>query len=100
MFARVTIFREPADEAIRVTKDRVVPVVLSLPGSLGGFFLVNRKTGKTLSMTLWDTQEHLDASAAPIAELRATRSAEVPGSKLLDLEEYEVVFHPRLARTA
>jgi hypothetical protein len=99
MFARVTIFREPADEAIRVTKDRVVPVVLSLPGSLGGFFLVNRKTGKTLSMTLWDTQ-HLDASAAPIAELRATRPAKVPGSELLDLEEYEVVLHPPLARTA
>lgn len=100
MFARVTTFKEPADEAIRVTKDRVVPVVLSLPGSLGGFFLVNRETGKTLSMTLWDTKQHLEGSAAPIEALRATRPAEVPGSELLDLEDYEVVLYPPRAKTA
>lgn len=97
MFARVTIFKEPVDEGIRVTRDRVVPVVLGLSGSKGGFFLVNRKSGKTLSLTLWESEEALRASEAPIAKLRAERVVEIPGSETLVVDEYEVIFHPRLA---
>jgi len=65
MFARVSLFKEPVDDAIRVTRERVVPVVLSLPGSRGGYFLVNRQEGRTISITLWASQDALDASAAP-----------------------------------
>jgi hypothetical protein len=94
MFARVSLFKEPVDDAIRVTRERVAPVVLSLPGSRGGFFLVNRQEGRTLSLTLWESQEALDASAAPIAQLRAERPQHVPGSELVDIGEYEVVLAP------
>jgi hypothetical protein len=69
-------------------------VVLGLPGSRGGFFLVNREEGKTLSLTLWENREALDASSAEIARLRDERPADVPGSELMDLNEYEVVFAP------
>jgi len=64
MYARVTTFREPVDDAIRVTREEVVPVVLGLPGSRGGFFLVNRDAAKTLSLTLWESQDALNASRA------------------------------------
>lgn len=94
MFARVSLFREPVDDAIRVTRERVVPIVLGLPGSRGGFFLVNREEGKTLSLTLWESQEALDSSAAPIAQLRDERPQHVPGSELVDFCEYEVVLAP------
>jgi hypothetical protein len=94
MFARVSSFREPVDDAIRVTREIVVPVVLSLPGSRGGYFLVNREEGRTLSITLWESQEALDSSAAPIAQLRDERPHHVPGSELVDICEYEVVLAP------
>lgn len=94
MYARVTTFREPVDDAIRVTREQVVPVVLGLPGNRGGFFLVNRNEGKTLSLTLWESREALDASAGSIERLRGERTRDVPGSELLELEEYEVVLAP------
>jgi hypothetical protein len=94
MFARVTQFRESVDDAIRVTSERVIPVVLDLRGSRGGFFLVNREEGRTVSITLWQDREALDASEIPIAQLRAERSQHVPGSELVDVCEYEVIFAP------
>jgi hypothetical protein len=98
MYARVTIFREPVDDAIRVTREQVVPVVLGLPGSKGGFFLVNRDEAKTISLTLWESREALDASAGPIEKLRDERTRDVPGSELLELEEYEVALAPPWAQ--
>jgi hypothetical protein len=94
MFARVTLLKEPADDAIRVTRDQVIPVVLNLPGSRGGYFLVNREEGKTLSLTLWEDRGALDASAAAIAKMREERPHLIPGSEVMDLCEYEVVFAP------
>lgn len=94
MFARVTQFKESVDDAIRVTREQVIPGVLDLAGSKGGFFLVNRKEGRTLSLTLWEDQGALDASAAAIAQLRAQRPQHVPGSEVLDLCDYEVIFAP------
>jgi hypothetical protein len=94
VFARVTLLKESADDAIRVTRERVIPVVLGLPGSKGGFFLVNRDEGKTLSLTLWEDRGALDASAAAIAQLRAERPQHVPGSEVVDVCEYEVIFAP------
>ena len=94
MFARVSLFHESVDDAIRVTREHVVPVVLGLPGSRGGFFLVNREEERTLSLTLWESREALDASAAAIAQLRAERPQHVPGSELVDFGEYEVVLAP------
>ena len=94
MYARVTTFREPVDDAIRVKREQVVPVVLDLPGNRGGFFLVNRDEAETLSLTLWESREALDASAGHIERLRGERTRDVPGSELLELEEYEVVLAP------
>ena len=74
MFARVTLLKESADDAIRVTGERVIPVVLGLPGSRGGFFLVNRDEGRTLSLTLWEDRGALDASAAAIACAQSVRN--------------------------
>ena len=94
MFARVTLFKESVDDAIRVTTERVIPVVLGLPGSRGGFFLVNREEGRTLSLTLWEDRGSLDASADAIAQLRAERPRHVPGSEVVDFCEYEVILAP------
>ena len=94
MFARVTLFKETVDDAIRVTSEQVIPVVLGLPGSRGGFFLVNREEGKTLSLTLWEDRAALATSEVAIAQLRAERPRQVPGSEVVDLCEYEVIFAP------
>lgn len=94
MFARVSLFHESVEDAIRVTREHVVPVVLGFPGSRGGFFLVNREEETMLSLTLWESREALDACAAAIAQLRAERPQHVPGSELVDFGEYEVVLAP------
>lgn len=60
MFARVTIFQTKSgkiDEAIKIYKENVNPVRRGQKGSSAAYFLTDRKTGKGMAITLWDTEE-------------------------------------------
>jgi len=64
MYARVTIVQiQPGrmDEAIRIYRDSVVPAAKQQKGSKGTYLLTDRKTGKGISVTLWETEADMTA---------------------------------------
>lgn len=103
MFARVTTVRgapNRMDEGICYFQEQVVPTVEALDGFQGAYLLINRKSGKTVRITLWETEEALQASAAVVAQIRR-EGAEVlrdwrdPLPDQPVIEVYEVAVTPR-----
>jgi hypothetical protein len=72
MFARVITSEgkpEQVETVLRYFRENIEPAARKAAGFKGAYFLVDRKSGKTLGMALWDTEEHLQASAQMTAEL-------------------------------
>ena len=94
MFARVSTFQGSADqttEGIRVAREQILPVARLQDGFKGLFILFDRESGRSLSVTLWETEEDMHASEE--AALRArTESAEAAGDVVVGVERYEVVL--------
>lgn len=64
MFARLNLNQvsvENVDAVIRIWEDNVLPVTRSQKGFCGAYLLTDRKTGKGISITLWESEE--DAAA-------------------------------------
>jgi len=60
MFARLGTYQfniDKLDEAVKRYEDRVIPALKSQKGFRGGYMLSDRKAGKGVSMTLWDSEE-------------------------------------------
>jgi len=60
MFARLTIMEgdtDRIDEGIELYRDSVVPAAKSQKGFREILLLVDRKTGKAISIALWDSKE-------------------------------------------
>jgi len=60
MFARVTkvqVKMTKLDVSVKLYEDSVIPAAKSHKGFRGAYLLTNRKTGKGISMTLWDSEE-------------------------------------------
>ncbi len=62
MFARVSIIQvksDQIDEAIKIYAESVTPARKAQKGSRGAYLLTDRKTGKGMAITLWDSEEDL-----------------------------------------
>lgn len=59
-----------ADKAIANFREIIVPSIKKQPGSRAAHFFVNRQTGKTFAGSVWETEQDLQRSEAPIGELR------------------------------
>jgi heme-degrading monooxygenase HmoA len=60
MFARLTIAETKIawiDKFAKIYEESVVPAAKKQKGYCGAYFLVDRKTGKGISVTLWDCEE-------------------------------------------
>ena len=60
MFARVTTVQvniDKLDEATKIYEESVIPAAKSQKGFRGAYLLTDRKTGKGISMTLWESEE-------------------------------------------
>ena len=90
MHARVTHSRvDPTkvDELIQMITANLVPVVKKQAGFKGGFWMFDRKTGKRISVTLWENEHALQSSDALATQVR---DGGPPGLQIIDVEEYEV----------
>ena len=94
MFARVSTFQGPPDrtaEGIRVAREQILPAARLQDGFKGIYLLYDSESGKSLSITLWETEEDMKASEE--AALRArTESAQTTGDVILSVERYEVAL--------
>lgn len=97
MFARVSIIEgspEQIDESIRQTREKIIPEARKMRGFKGLYQLVDRKTGKEMAITLWETEADLNASAEAANRLRAQAIQVVAATQPAKVEVYEVVVQP------
>ena len=70
MFVRLVSAQVGIDklnEGIMIWKEKDMPLTESVKGYIGAYCLVDRKSGKVISLTLWDSEE--DAIADEQSEL-------------------------------
>lgn len=93
MFARLTTIQgktDKIDDAIRVVENDVIPAAKVMAGFKNGYWCVDRKTGKMLSLALYATEKDLDASEAAVSQLRNT-STEKLGFEVKGVERFEMI---------
>ena len=93
MHARVTHFKgEPTkvDEGIRRIKEIVVPGAKKLPGFKGGYWFLDRKTGKGFGVTLFESEEAVRLSEDAAIQMRE-QAASTGATEITAVERYEVV---------
>jgi hypothetical protein len=96
MYARVVTSQflpGTMDERIRINRDSIVPLAKRQEGFQGAFLLVDRSTGKSVVITLWDTEASMLAAAPgsylPESTRREVTALLVPGAPYIT-EHYEV----------
>ena len=92
MFARISTFKgkpEEVDKGISVVKEQVLPKLRSIKGFKGFSFLVDRKSGKTIGITYWDTEQDLKASEESANKIR-TDTAKSANEEIVSVERFEV----------
>jgi hypothetical protein len=65
MFGRVTYVQAPegkVEEGLDLWRTNVLPITMERDGFTGVISMIDRKTGKALSITMWDVEEDLIAS--------------------------------------
>jgi len=95
MYARVSRYEVPVDnlaEDIRGAAD-TEKRVSDLPGALGLYYLVDRESGRTMSVTLWENEQAMRDSESASTQIRQDTSSSVQ-AKIVGIERYEVVTQP------
>lgn len=98
MFARVTTIQAPpesTEEAIIVTREKAIPQARQIAGFKGALSLVDRTTGKGLTITLWESEEALKTSDEAANQIRSDAVAAVTGAEVVSVDRYEVAIDER-----
>jgi hypothetical protein len=93
MFARLTMLQgspERADEGIRFIEETVLPGAKQQAGFQGGYWGLDRATGKAMALTLWESEQAMRDSAAMAQQFRDEGARDI-GGQVLSVETYEVV---------
>jgi heme-degrading monooxygenase HmoA len=93
VFARVTRLKgDPArvDESIQFAREQILPRARQMQGWKGVVSLADRGTGDGLLITLWETEEAMNASAEQAKGLRAESYSEGEGET--GVHGYEVMM--------
>ena len=97
MWARVTTVQGDPDKLDSMLDDltnQVMPQVRELrdQGYRGMYVLTDRASGRSLTMTLWDSEESLRASEDRANAIRSG-AVERTGEQLVGVERFEVALH-------
>ena len=95
MFARVTTMKgspNNVDDGIREFKNQPQRYGRQ-DGFIGKYLLVDRTSGEMISITLWETEGHLQATAATASQQRQ-RNVQAAAAAPPSVAIYEVAFHP------
>jgi heme-degrading monooxygenase HmoA len=77
------------DEGLRYLREEILPTGKDDPGFKGLIALGDRNSGKTLSITLWESEEEMHATEQDANQLRSAWS-EASGQEVASVESYEV----------
>lgn len=93
MFARLTIIQgkpEMVSKAEETVQSAVIPAAQRIPGFKGGYWLIDRETGKAATVTFFSSREELEESEAEADRIR-TEAMKKIGATVISVEEYEVL---------
>ncbi len=94
MFARVSTFQgspERVDEGIKIAEEQALPAAKALEGFKGMLMLVDRDAGKSIAVTLWESEEAMNASVEAANKIRGD-VASAAGEQIVSVEQYEVAI--------
>ncbi|AWK12099.1 hypothetical protein DDQ41_27845 [Streptomyces spongiicola] len=94
MFARLSRYEGspvPPEGDLSAHAETIVQQVRGLPGFLGVYWLVDRATGKAVSLTLWEDEETMRASEENADRIRVD-TARREGQRIVSVDRYEVGF--------
>ena len=99
MFARVTSTSAPPEGAIRginYLRETVHPLLRRQAGYKGTYYLLNRETGKALTIDLWGTNEDIGRSEALYNQIsaQARKDYNLPEDHPFVIDLYEVALTP------
>jgi quinol monooxygenase YgiN len=92
MFARVSNYETPLqhlDAAVEAF-GQVIEEIRAAPGLHGAYVLMDRATGRTVTISFWDTRETMEASRVDASILRSDAVQSLGGVQL-SVDEYDVV---------
>lgn len=90
-FLRVESDPADTDAAIVFWTDVALPASAAHAGICSAELLIDRATGKGLSITGWKTQEDLDAALPALSALREQALAAVPSAQVTGVEQFTLV---------
>jgi heme-degrading monooxygenase HmoA len=96
MFASLSTFQGPPDQidqGVRYAQENIVPTLQEVEGFEGVYLLVERQSGKVLTITLWESEEAMRASEEEAKQLQSEHRGEWrQGGGGVD--RYEVAISP------
>jgi heme-degrading monooxygenase HmoA len=98
MFASVSTYQGPPDqidEGLRYAQENIVPSLQEVEGFEGLYLLVDRQSGKVLTITLWESEEE----ATQLRSEHRGQWDQVPttgagSQEVAGVERYEVAISP------
>jgi len=94
MFARVSEVTAPVerlDDGVAQFRDSVVPAMRDMTGFVRAYLLVDRVGGKSLSISVWDSEESMRASEEAANQLRNQFAGNIGGQATASRYEIAVV---------
>ena len=94
MFARIVTYTQAdpspgrIEEGLRRTRERL-PGLRQLDGNEGGYFFVDRNSGKAIFISLWESEQAMQRSDELMRPFRAEMSGTFAANRV-DMEYYEV----------
>jgi heme-degrading monooxygenase HmoA len=91
--ARVTHLEgspDRTDQGIKMIEEQIIPEAKKLPGFKGGYWCMDRETGKGMSITLWESLEALRATEQTAGQLRESARQEMDAPEM-QVSVYEVI---------
>jgi hypothetical protein len=91
----VTVKGSPdkVDEAIRSVREQVLPVLQGCDGFKGQLLLVDRTKGEAVGISLWDTEENMNASEAKVSQARQATADQVDAPAAPEVRLYELPLY-------
>lgn len=72
--------------------EQILPAARLQDGFKGIYILFDRQSGRSLSVTLWESEQQMQASEQAAYRTR-TESAEASGETVVAVKRYEVALH-------
>lgn len=94
MYARSTTVQarpDAIDAGIAHIRDEVMPAVRTFAGCAGMSLLVDRKSGRCIATSSWESEEAMRASAQDVAPMRDT-AVERLGADQAQIDEWEIAL--------